>query len=85
MKFGSSENEDETGMLETARYLNGLIEKEVSAGIPPERIVLGGFSQGAAMTLLTGLTNERRLGGLAVLSGKLPLKGKFKSVSFDSH
>lgn len=68
-------------MLETVSYLNGLIEKEVSAGVPPERIVLGGFSQGGAMSLLAGLTDKRRLGGVVVLSGRGPLLSKLKSVS----
>ena len=36
------------------------------------------------MSLLTGLTSERKLGGIAVLSGFLPLSYKFKSVSATS-
>ena len=68
-------------MLRTSHSLNQLITAEVDAGIPANRIVLGGFSQGAAMTLLTGLTTERRLAGLAVLSGWLPLRNKAKAVS----
>ena len=68
-------------MLKTVHNLNQLISAEVDADIPASRIVLGGFSQGAAMTLLTGMTSERRLGGLAVLSGWLPLREKVKSVS----
>lgn len=67
-------------MLETVHQLNQLITAEVDAGIPAERIVLGGFSQGAAMSLLTGLSTERKLGGVVVLSGWLPLKNKFKTV-----
>ncbi|KAF1792235.1 Alpha/Beta hydrolase fold [Phytophthora cactorum] len=31
-----------------------IIEKEVAAGIPLSRIVLGGFSQGAALSLFSG-------------------------------
>jgi predicted esterase len=61
--------EDEPGVLKSAHALNALITAEVDAGVPASRIVLGGFSQGGAMTLFTGLTNERRLAGLAVLSG----------------
>ena len=49
-------------------------------GIPADRIVLGGFSQGGAMSLLAGLTTERKLGGIAVMSGWLPLRNKFKAV-----
>jgi predicted esterase len=68
-------------MLKTVHSLNQLITAEVDAGIPANRIVLGGFSQGAAMSLLTGLTAERKLAGLAILSGWLPLRTSFKSVS----
>ncbi|KAF4605639.1 hypothetical protein EYR40_004426 [Pleurotus pulmonarius] len=77
---GFSQGEDEKGMLETVGSLQGLIDAEVAAGIDPSRIVLGGFSQGAAMTLLTGLTTPTKLGGLVVLSGWLPLKEKIKSM-----
>ncbi|KAI0030522.1 Phospholipase/carboxylesterase [Vararia minispora EC-137] len=72
--------EDEKGMLETVDALNKLITAEVDAGIPADHIVLGGFSQGGAMTLLTGLTTERRLAGLAVLSGWTPITSKLKMM-----
>lgn len=67
-------------MLRTVHSLNQIISAEVDSGIPAERIILGGFSQGGAMSLLTGLTTERRLGGVAVMSGWLPLKEKVKTV-----
>lgn len=67
-------------MLETVSSLNALISEEVDAGLPSSRIVLGGFSQGGAMSLLTGLTSERKLGGVVCLSGWLPLRHKVKSV-----
>ena len=79
--FGFTGNEDESGMLEAARSINQLITTEVDEGLDPSRIVLGGFSQGGTMSLLTGLTGERKLGGLVVLSGWLPLRNKFKAVS----
>jgi len=50
-----------------------LIEHEIARGIPAERIVLAGFSQGCAMTLQTGLRYPHRLAGLMCLSGYLPL------------
>ncbi|KAI0371517.1 Phospholipase/carboxylesterase [Pilatotrama ljubarskyi] len=83
-EFGSiNAREDEQGMLKTTHALNQLITAEVDAGIPADRIVLGGFSQGAAMSLLTGLTTERRLAGLAILSGWLPLHTKIKAMLND--
>lgn len=71
-------------MLKTVHSLNQLVTAEVDAGIPANRIVLGGFSQGGAMSLLTGLTAERRLAGLAILSGWLPLHATIKSVRLPS-
>jgi predicted esterase len=53
----------------------------VDSGIEASRIVLGGFSQGAAMSLLTGMTSTYKLGGIVVLSGWLPLRNKIGSVS----
>jgi len=81
--FGFDAEEDETGMLKSSRQLNELITAETDAGIDTSRVVLGGFSQGGAMSLLTGLTSERRIGGLAVLSGFLPLHHKFKAMLSD--
>jgi lysophospholipase-1 len=81
ISFGFTDNEDESGMLAAARSINQLITTEVDGGLDPSRIVLGGFSQGGTMSLLTGLTGERKLGGLVILSGWLPLRHKFKAVS----
>jgi len=82
LSFGFNAAEDEKGMLETVSSLNALISTELSTtDIDASHIVLGGFSQGGAMSLLTGLTNERKLGGVAVLSGWLPLKEKFKAMA----
>merc|ERR1712217_49994 len=45
------------------------IEKLVSEGVPPERIVVGGFSQGGAMALLSTLTCPHPIAGVIVFSG----------------
>ncbi|GJJ07254.1 hypothetical protein Clacol_001454 [Clathrus columnatus] len=78
-----SKEQDEKGMLESVRKINELISKEIDDGLEASRIILGGFSQGGAMTLLTGLTTERRLGGLVVMSGYLPLADKIKAMITD--
>ncbi|MFZ2652427.1 MAG: dienelactone hydrolase family protein [Burkholderiaceae bacterium] len=67
--------EDEQGLREAMREVQALIERERARGVAAQRIVLGGFSQGCAMTLLAGLRYPQRLGGLACLSGYLPLAG----------
>jgi phospholipase/carboxylesterase len=65
--------EDEAGLRRSMALVNALIEAEVARGIPARRIVLAGFSQGCAMTLLSGLRHAERLGGLVGMSGYLPL------------
>lgn len=65
--------EDEAGIRESERTVRDLIDREVSRGIPPHRIVLAGFSQGGAIALHTGLRAPAALGGIIALSTYLPL------------
>ena len=65
--------EDETGLRESQRMVEALIAREKERGIPAERIVLAGFSQGCAMALQTGLRHPEKLAGIVGLSGYLPL------------
>jgi phospholipase/carboxylesterase len=66
-------NEDEAGLRESQALIEALIRQERERGVPASRIVLMGFSQGCAMTLLAGLRHGERLAGLVGLSGYLPL------------
>lgn len=68
--------EDEGGLRQSRTLVDALIRRERERGIPSRRIVLSGFSQGCAMTLMAGLRHEERLAGLAGLSGYLPLADK---------
>ena len=79
--FDARAPEDEAGMLKSVASINKLIQAEVDAGIPSNRILIGGFSQGGAMSLLTALTAERKFAGIAVLSGWLPLSKKIKAMA----
>ncbi len=65
--------EDEAGLRASRLDIEALIATERERGIAASRIVLAGFSQGCAMTLLTGLRHTERLAGLVGLSGYLPL------------
>ena len=65
--------EDEAGLRQSQAQIEALVAREVARGMPANRIVLMGFSQGCAMTLLTGLRHAERLAGLVALSGYLPL------------
>jgi phospholipase/carboxylesterase len=69
-------HEDETGLRRSQARVEALIGKERSRGVEASRIVLAGFSQGGAVTLMTGLRYPERLAGLVGLSGYLPLADK---------
>jgi phospholipase/carboxylesterase len=65
--------EDEVGLRQSQALVQGLLDREAVRGVPPERTVLMGFSQGCAMALLAGLRAPNRLAGVVGLSGYLPL------------
>lgn len=62
--------------LETSRrQLEAWIAHERTLGVPSEKIILAGFSQGGAIVLYTGLTFGARLGGILALSCYHPSPG----------
>lgn len=65
--------EDETGLRTSQLAIEALIAQQKALGIPADRIILAGFSQGCAMTLQTGLRHAEKLAGMLCLSGYLPL------------
>ncbi len=74
--------EDEGGLRSSQAMVDALIARQIALGIPASRILLAGFSQGAAMTLMTGLRQPQRLAGLIALSGYLPLAA---ALSAEAH
>ena len=68
-----SRSVDEDGLLRARAAIGRLIEREKARGIPSERIVLAGFSQGGAVAYTTALTWPERLAGIVALSTYLPL------------
>jgi phospholipase/carboxylesterase len=62
---------NEPGLSSGLAVLAALLEQIRAAGIPPERTMLLGFSQGACLTLEFVARHARRYGGVAGLSGGL--------------
>jgi phospholipase/carboxylesterase len=54
---------------ESAEMVEALLARERERGVPSERTVLAGFSQGGAMALYTGVRHAHPLAGIMVLSG----------------
>lgn len=75
-----SDNEDETGIIRSKDYLHTLINEQIAAGIPANRIILGGFSQGGAMSLLSGTTYPHKLAGIFGLSAYLLMQKRFQEL-----
>uniref|UniRef100_A0A2K5PSJ5 Acyl-protein thioesterase 1 n=1 Tax=Cebus imitator TaxID=2715852 RepID=A0A2K5PSJ5_CEBIM len=69
--------EDEPGIKQAAENIKALIDQEVKNGIPSNRIILGGFSQGGALSSYTALTTQQKLEGVTALSCWLPLRASF--------
>lgn len=65
--------EDEAGLRKSQLQIEQLIAREIVRGIPANKIVLAGFSQGCAMVLQTGLRHPQKLAGMLCLSGYLPI------------
>jgi predicted esterase len=59
---------DPDGTQESISYISDLIAKEVESGIPADRIVVGGFSQGGHIALRTALQSKVKLAGCAAMS-----------------
>ena len=77
-----ADEEDEDGMKASVSYVESLLDDLTSKGVPPNRIVLGGFSQGCALSFLTELTSRYagKLAGLVGLMGYLPIPSRLQQL-----
>ena len=68
-----SGQEDEDGIKRAAKIVDLLIEEEMKNGIPSERIIIGGFGAGGALSLFTAFHTRHKLAGVIALSTWIPL------------
>ena len=59
---------DETGVRESAAKVEQLIEQELGKGIPADKIILAGFSQGGVIALHLAPRLTQKLAGVMALS-----------------
>ena len=64
---------DEAGVDESVVQTEALIAREAARGIPAQRVLLAGFSQGGAIALATALRRTQPLAGVIALSTYLPM------------
>jgi len=67
---------DMAGVLESEIDIRALIQEQINAGIPANKIVLAGFSQGGVVGLFSGLRFPETLAGIMALSCYLPTADK---------
>ena len=74
------EEEDEDEILQSVEYIYGLVDEEVKRGVDLNRLVVGGFSQGCAVSVVAGLAGRYKgqFGGIVGLSGYLPQGKKIR-------
>jgi phospholipase/carboxylesterase len=78
-------DDDEKSLRSSEADIRELIEREKARGIAADHILVGGFSQGCAMTFQTALRYPEKLAGLICLSGYLPLEDSFEAERSDAN
>ena len=71
--FDLLSRQDEAGIRASIAATEALIAREQERGVPSERIVLAGFSQGVAIALAAGLRHAQKLAGIVALSTYVPM------------
>ncbi len=59
---------DRKGIAKSNDYIQGLIQEQINQGIPSDRIIIAGFSQGGAMAIHCGTRCPYKLAGVLALS-----------------
>ena len=74
----SPRRESHADIVDSANLISELIEREIERGIPSERIMLCGFSQGGAMALYLAHRYPKRLLGAVIMSGYIVHEDTFE-------
>lgn len=73
--------EDKPGIIETSQSIAQMLQQQETLGIPSNRIILAGFSQGGAIALHCGIRYPRPLAGIMALSTYLPLHASLNQMT----
>lgn len=74
-EFGNPRGrQDAEGFLKSCNVVKQLIDEQIEKhNVPAERVIIGGFSQGAAISMATLALLDVKIGGLVALSGFCPI------------
>ena len=79
-----SRNEDEEGMRDSLAALRSVLADEETL-VDSQRIVIGGFSMGSAMSALLALTHSNKLAGCVCCSGYVVLRDALADERSDAN
>ncbi len=74
---------DIDGIFESSDRIASLVRNEISQGVSPKDIYLGGFSQGGVIALTTALLEPFAVAGVFAFSSYLPLEDQLTSRMTD--
>lgn len=80
--LGAEIKADPKGVELSRQSINAFIKAQRADGIPADRIVLAGFSQGGATALHAGLHADETLAGILALSAYVPLPDALAPTHF---
>ncbi|KAN0034654.1 hypothetical protein ACTFIV_001186 [Dictyostelium citrinum] len=72
LSLNPGSQEDSIGLEKSMKQIESIIEEEIKNGIPTDRIILSGFSQGGAISLFTGFQSKYKVAAIISLSGFSP-------------
>lgn len=76
---------DEAGVIESASLVESLIQQQIDNGIPANRIILAGFSQGGVVAIHLALRFQQRLAGLLAMSTYICNPDSLKAQAADAN
>ena len=72
LEMGAGRKLNTEQLLDSAKSVSMLVDHEIASGIPSEKVLLAGFSQGGAVAYQVALTYPKPLAGLLALSTYFP-------------
>lgn len=89
-EFGNpNAKQDVEGFFKACETVKGLIKEQIEVyKVPADKIIVGGFSQGAALSLAVLATLDIKIGGCVALSGFIPvgkeIESRINPANFDT-
>lgn len=76
----TTSNVDVDGFKKSLQVVQNYVQESIREGIDPANIIVGGFSQGAALALAAASTLDVKIGAFVVLSGFAYLRNELRGI-----